>query len=115
MTWNIAARREFAEDHERIKKFLRAVIRANDIREHRRKHGHNSGKIGAKGALYEKNGRTIRFPRPGQSLILNLEDQSRWMIKREAGAVRETPNFMDFIFIEGLKAVSPKEVRISGK
>jgi NitT/TauT family transport system substrate-binding protein len=119
MTWNIAARREFAEDNpERIKKFLRAVIRANSfIREHPEDaRAITAEKIGAKGVLYEKEWQEYSFSASlDQSLILNLEDQSRWMIKREPGANRGIPNFMDSIFTDGLKAVSPKEVRISGK
>jgi NitT/TauT family transport system substrate-binding protein len=119
MTWNAVTRREFAKDHpERIRKFLRAIIRANDfIREHpRESRTITAEQIGAKGVLYEKEWQDYSFSASlDQSLILNLEDQSRWMINREPGANRGIPNFMDFIFTDGLKAVSPKEVRISGK
>jgi ABC-type nitrate/sulfonate/bicarbonate transport system substrate-binding protein len=119
MTWNIAARREFAEEYPgRIKKFLRAVVRANRfIEEHPEEaRAITARKIGAAGALYEREWQDYSFSTTlDQSLIENLEDQARWMIKREAGAVRETPNFMESIFTDGLKTVRPEEVRISGK
>jgi len=50
-----------------------------------------------------------------QSLILNLEDQARWMLKREAGSAGRIPNFMDSIYAEGLKAADPAAVKITGK
>jgi len=119
MTWNVAARRQFVrENPERIGKFLRAVIRANSfIRDHPGEaRALTARKIGAQGALYEKEWQDYSFSASlDQSLILNLEDQSRWMMKKEAGAVRATPNFMEFIFTDGLQAVRPKEVRIIGK
>ena len=50
-----------------------------------------------------------------QSLILALEDESRWAIKR--GLVREMniPNYLDFIYLDGLTSVKPEAVRILGK
>ncbi|GJI99958.1 hypothetical protein RugamoR64_04970 [Duganella rhizosphaerae] len=47
-----------------------------------------------------------------QSLLLVLEDQSRWAIKGGLTAAREVPNFLDYIYLDGLKAVSPTEVTI---
>ncbi len=47
-----------------------------------------------------------------QSLLLALEDESRWAI--EGGLTRETrvPNYLDFIYLDGLASVKPKAVRI---
>jgi NitT/TauT family transport system substrate-binding protein len=47
-----------------------------------------------------------------QSLLLVLEDQSRWAIKGGLTAAREVPNFLDYIYVEGLKTVSPSDVTI---
>lgn len=47
-----------------------------------------------------------------QSLLLVLEDQARWAIK---GGLREgdrMPNFLDYIYLDGLKTVSPAAVTI---
>jgi hypothetical protein len=37
------------------------------------------------------------------------------MIRQEAGSARRQPNLMDFFYIDGLKAVMPAAVRITGK
>ncbi|NVD75057.1 nitrate ABC transporter substrate-binding protein, partial [Duganella sp. BJB1802] len=47
-----------------------------------------------------------------QSLLLVLEDQSRWAIKAGLTGARAVPNFLDYIYLDGLKAVSPSEVTI---
>lgn len=47
-----------------------------------------------------------------QSLLLVLEDQSRWAIKGGLTGTRDVPNFLDYIYLDGLKQVSPSEVTI---
>jgi NitT/TauT family transport system substrate-binding protein len=47
-----------------------------------------------------------------QSLILALEDESRWARKRGLTAKGEVLNFLDYIHLDGLKAVKPEAVRI---
>jgi hypothetical protein len=50
-----------------------------------------------------------------QILLLNLEDQARWMIRKYLESTRSPPNFMHFIEADGLKNVEPTAVRITGK
>ncbi len=47
-----------------------------------------------------------------QSLLLAMEDESRWAIK--SGLVTRTriPNYLDYIYFDGLDSVKPKAVRI---
>ncbi|GJI94988.1 hypothetical protein RugamoR57_17060 [Duganella caerulea] len=47
-----------------------------------------------------------------QSLLLVLEDQSRWAIKAGLTGARAVPNFLDYIYLDALKTVSPSEVTI---
>lgn len=47
-----------------------------------------------------------------QSLILAMEDQARWMIKNNLTAEKQVPDFLDYVYIEGLKAVRPDAVNI---
>ena len=47
-----------------------------------------------------------------QSLLLVLEDQSRWAIKRGLSSARSVPNFLDYVYLDGMKTVSPGEVSI---
>ena len=47
-----------------------------------------------------------------QSLLLALEDESRWAIKNGLIGKSEIPNYLDFIYLDGLASVKPKAVRI---
>jgi NitT/TauT family transport system substrate-binding protein len=47
-----------------------------------------------------------------QSLILALEDEARWMIANHLTAETQVPNFLDYIYEDGLKAARPDAVRI---
>lgn len=47
-----------------------------------------------------------------QSLILALEDESRWAISGGLIGAREVPNYLDFVYIDGLKSVRPEAVSI---
>jgi NitT/TauT family transport system substrate-binding protein len=50
-----------------------------------------------------------------QSLLLAIEDQTRWMISNNMTAEKTVPNFLDYIYTDGLKAVKPGAVGITGK
>jgi len=47
-----------------------------------------------------------------QALLVNLEDQTRWAIKKRLTARTDMPNYLDYIYISGLQAVKPEAVRI---
>jgi NitT/TauT family transport system substrate-binding protein len=47
-----------------------------------------------------------------QSLILAMEDEARWMIKNKLTKETNVPNFLDYIYEDGLKAVKPETVSI---
>ena len=119
MTWNIAVTQEFVKNNpERIMRFLRAIVRASRfIREHPDEGRTISAKhIGTDSPLYEREWPDYDFtPKLGQSLILNLEDQARWMIKEEVGIARRPPDFMDYIYADALEAVRPGAVTIAGR
>jgi NitT/TauT family transport system substrate-binding protein len=46
-----------------------------------------------------------------QSLILRMEDQSRWMIRNNLTS-SPVPNFLNYIYIDGLESVDPGSVNI---
>ncbi|MHB1001490.1 MAG: ABC transporter substrate-binding protein [Armatimonadota bacterium] len=116
--WNIAITQEFAKNNpEHIKQFLRGIARATDyIREHPEEaHVISAKYIGADISLYERDWDNFHFALMlDQSLILNMEDQARWMIKQE-NSTRKLPDFTDFIYTPGLKAINPDAVRIPGE
>lgn len=47
-----------------------------------------------------------------QSLVTAMEDEARWMIKNSLTREKEIPDFGNFIYSDGLKAVKPEAVRI---
>ena len=47
-----------------------------------------------------------------QSLILALEDESQWAITNGLTKSMKVPNYLNFIYFDGLKSVKPEAVRI---
>jgi NitT/TauT family transport system substrate-binding protein len=47
-----------------------------------------------------------------QSLISAMEDEARWMIENNLTAEKQVPNFLDYIYEDGLKAIKPESVNI---
>jgi NitT/TauT family transport system substrate-binding protein len=47
-----------------------------------------------------------------QSLILAMEDEARWMIKNNLTKEKQIPDFVNYIYTDGLKAIKPEAVRI---
>ncbi len=47
-----------------------------------------------------------------QSLIAAMEDEARWMIKNNLTTEKKVPNFLDYIYEDGLKAIKPEAVKI---
>lgn len=49
-----------------------------------------------------------------QSLILAMEEEARWMIHNNLTPEKTIPNFLDFIYPDGLKSVKPGAINIAG-
>jgi ABC-type nitrate/sulfonate/bicarbonate transport system substrate-binding protein len=47
-----------------------------------------------------------------QSLLLALEDEARWAVRQKLTSATTVPNFLNYVALDGLKAVKPKAVRI---
>jgi NitT/TauT family transport system substrate-binding protein len=119
MTWDIVASQDFVKKNPQgIKRFLRAILKATQFITDQPDETRAicSRHIGADSPLFEREWTDYRFTvKLDQSLLLNMEDQARWMSKKEGAGDRRPPNFMDFIDAEGLKAIKPLAVRITGK
>jgi NitT/TauT family transport system substrate-binding protein len=50
-----------------------------------------------------------------QPFILAMEDEARWMISSNLTTGKIVPNFLDYVYADGLKAVKPGAFRIAGK
>jgi NitT/TauT family transport system substrate-binding protein len=112
----LAASQEFVEQHpETIKKVLRALIRAEMFI---KKNPEESKRLVAA---------FIKIDRPlldtiwdsfdfrvtlDQSLLISLEDQTRWAMKNRLTEIASTPNYLNYIYFDGLATVKPEAVRI---
>jgi NitT/TauT family transport system substrate-binding protein len=47
-----------------------------------------------------------------QALIAAMEDEARWMITNNLTSEKKIPDFFDYIYLDGLKAVKPEAVNI---
>jgi len=102
-----------AGNPEAIERFLRALIRANVwIADHPKPAGAVTAKrIGIAPAELDREMADYRLTAVlDQSLILYLEDQARWLISTQAPG--SAPNFLDYIYTNGLEAIRPEAVRI---
>ena len=48
----------------------------------------------------------------GQPLVIALEDQSRWIISKNLTEGKQTPNFLNYIYFDGLNQAKPEAVSI---
>ena len=46
------------------------------------------------------------------SLVAAMEDEARWMITNKLTAEKKVPDFLDYIDLDGLKAIKPEAVNI---
>jgi NitT/TauT family transport system substrate-binding protein len=47
-----------------------------------------------------------------QNLIVRLEVLTRWLMENSGTAPGALPNFLDYIYVDGLKAADPAKVTI---
>ena len=118
MTWNVVAAKELAQrDPDVVARFLRAILRADRLIAERPAEARAVAvrAFGPAGVSVEREWSCCRFAtRLDQSLLLYLEDQARWMIRKEAG-MRKVPNFRNHVFTKPLKTVDPEAVLIVGE
>lgn len=112
----VVASQEYAKKNpEAIKKVLRALVKAETFVQ---QHPEESRRLVAeflktdKGILDETWDIFTFRVALDQALLVNLEDQTRWAMKYRLVARRDMPNYLDFIYVDGLLAVKPEAVRI---
>jgi NitT/TauT family transport system substrate-binding protein len=49
-----------------------------------------------------------------QSLILAMEDEGRWMISKNLTEKHTIPNYLEYVYSDGMKGVKPGSVGIAG-
>ncbi|MBA4417319.1 MAG: hypothetical protein C0392_05350 [Syntrophus sp. (in: bacteria)] len=112
------AEKVFVKKHPvTVRKILRALIRAETFV------GQNPGESRRLTAEFLKIDKTVLDKvwdsfdfkvSLDQALIIGLEDQTRWAHKHRLTDSTEMPDYLDFIYIDGLQSVKPEAVRIIG-
>jgi len=115
-TFNLAASRELIRQRPQvISRLLRALVKAE---EYVARHPQESRQIVADfshldvaplAEMWDKFHFVVSL---NQSLLVTLEDQARWAIKNGLADRRDLPNFLEALYIDGLKLVKPDAVRI---
>ncbi len=118
MTWNVVTTSQYTKDNpEDITKFLRAISKANDfIRNHPVKARAIAEKsVGTDSGLFRKEWNNYDFiTELDESLILNLQDQAKWIIREEENG-QDVLDFTDHVYTKSLAEISPGSVRIIGE
>jgi NitT/TauT family transport system substrate-binding protein len=47
-----------------------------------------------------------------QGLVAAMEDETRWMIANNLTAATQVPDFLNYIYLDGLEAIKPEAVNI---
>jgi ABC-type nitrate/sulfonate/bicarbonate transport system substrate-binding protein len=115
-TFCLTAGQDFVQKNpETIKKVLKALIRAETFT---RQNPEESRRlvvesVKADKALLEEvwDGYTFHVTL-NQALLVNLENQTRWALKNRLTKRQDMPNYLNFIYVDGLRAVNPEAVKI---
>lgn len=115
-TFNVVAKQEFIRKNpDKVRNVLRALVKAEEfVRENpaeAQKIVADFSKIetGIVRDIWADTSFSVSLDQP---LILALEDESRWAINNGLTSAREIPNYLDYIYFDGLKSVKPDAVRI---
>ncbi len=112
----VVSMQRYAKKHpEAIKKFLKALIKAETLIKQ------NPEEAQLQVAHFLKVDKAmiaqiwpafIARVTLDQALLVDLEDQTRWAAKKGLSARKDMPNYLDFIYTDGLLAVKPEAVTI---
>ncbi len=115
-TYNVVATQEYiSKNPATVKKILRALVKAEEFA--------RQDPAGAQTIVADASGmdrEALRGLWPGntfsvtldQSLLLALEDESQWAIKGGLTDKTKIPNFLNFIYSDGLQSVKPDALRM---
>ena len=116
-TFNIAAMQDFVRRNpETVKRFLRALIKAEDFV------ARNPGEaqtIVSTAAKIDKN--LVRdvwnafnyHVVQDQTLLITLEDETRWAMKNKLTDRTDMPDYLSYIHLDSLRAVKPEAIKMN--
>jgi len=115
-SWVVVATKKYVEENPDIpKKILKALIAAEDFISQNREqasviHAEISGvKNQAASDLFKtmEFGLSLRH-----SLLLDFENQARWILKNGYSDAKKIPNYLNYIYPDAMRAVKPEAVTI---
>lgn len=112
----VSASRAFVEKNpEPVAKTLRALVRAEafvkESPEETRRLAAEFLKVDQ--AILDEIWKSLSFKVTlEQSLLVSLEDQTRWARENRLIGGRETPEYLDYIYVKGLQSVKPEAVSV---
>ena len=116
LPFNIAGTRDYVVNHpEIIKKFVRALVRAERLC---RDEPDAASQIIASAINVSRENLQELWPSYrfsvtlDQSLLLTLEDETRWAIKNALTDRTNIPNYLDHFYLDALEAVTPAAVTV---
>jgi ABC-type nitrate/sulfonate/bicarbonate transport system substrate-binding protein len=114
--FSVAAMQEYVKKNpETVKKVLRALIKAEAFV---KRHPEESRRLVAEftktdKAIIEDTWDVFTFEvLLDQGLLVNFENQTRWVIKNRLAIRTDLPNYLDYIYDNALRSVKPEAVRI---
>jgi NitT/TauT family transport system substrate-binding protein len=115
-TFNVVATQEFIRNNSgKVIKLLRALIKAEEFVKRNPSEAQNiiaeysRLDMATVRKLWADTSHRVALD---QSLVLSLEDESLWAIKNRLTKGKKVPNYLDYIYFDGLKSVKPEAVRI---
>jgi sulfonate transport system substrate-binding protein len=115
-TFNVVTTQDYIRTHpENVKKVLRALIKAEKFTDQKPAEAQT---IVADFTNLDKAVIAEMWPVENfnvtldQSLLLALEDESQWATKSGLTGKTKIPNFLNFIYLDGLQSVKPDAVRM---
>ena len=116
LTFNIVSTQEFIRENPgKVNKMLRALLKAEEFVKQNPEEAEKlvAGFSGMDIAVVREISANTSFRVSlDQSLILALEDETRWAIKDGLVLKTSIPNYLNFIYPDGLASVKPAAVRI---
>ncbi|HEY3276893.1 MAG TPA: NrtA/SsuA/CpmA family ABC transporter substrate-binding protein [Syntrophorhabdaceae bacterium] len=115
-TWDVVAMEDFVQKNpETVKRVLRAFMRSDAFIQERRQEARQMTArflivdTRALEPFWKSFAPNVSL---GPLLIENLENQTRWMMRSKLTDRKDMPNYLDYIYFEGLESVKPEAVTI---
>jgi NitT/TauT family transport system substrate-binding protein len=114
--WNLTSTGAWiTNESELVNRLLRSLAQAED---YLKVHPDDSKAIVQKRLNYDDSYISSVWPQHrfslslDQTLIVAMKDEAQWMINSNLTSEKTLPDFVDYIYLDGLKAVKPEVVNI---